>query len=58
MTDLIQQIEEMRIRIPEDKLTGEDRRMAPGKPVDAVVLVLTRERFLGGANTGVEEAEH
>ncbi len=42
-------VEDMRILISEDKLTGEDRRMAPGKPVHAVVVVLTRERFLGGA---------
>jgi len=44
--------EKMRIRIPEDKLTDEDRAMAPGRPVYAVVVCLTRERFLsqqGGA---------
>lgn len=40
-------VEDRRILIPEDKLSGEDRKMAPGKPVYAVVLVLTRERFLG-----------
>jgi len=44
-------VEERRIRIPEDKLSGEDREMAPDKPVYAVVVVLTRERFLGG-NSG------
>lgn len=41
-------VEERRIRIPEDKLSNEDREMALGKPVHAVVMVLTRERFLGG----------
>lgn len=43
-----------RIRIPEDKLTDEDREMAPGRPVDAVVISLAREKFLGGepGNTG------
>jgi RimJ/RimL family protein N-acetyltransferase len=41
-------IEDRRIRISEDKLSGEDRQMSPDKPVYAVVLVLTRERFLGG----------
>lgn len=35
----------MRIRIPEDKLTVEDRAMAPGRPVHAVVLELRREEF-------------
>lgn len=43
-------VEDMRIRISEDKLSGEDRQMSPDKPVYAVVLVLTRERFLGGAS--------
>lgn len=39
--------EEMqRIRIPDDKLTDDDRRMAPDRPVYAVVVSLTRERFL------------
>lgn len=38
--------EKMRIRIPEDKLTGEDRKFAPGRPVYALVVALTRERFL------------
>ena len=43
-------VEDMRIRVSEDKLSGEDRQMSPDKPVHAVVLVLTRERFLGGAS--------
>jgi len=38
--------EETRIRIPEDKLSDEDRQMAAGRPVYAVVVALTRERFL------------
>ena len=39
--------EEMqRIRVPEDKLTDEDLRLAPARPVYAVVISLTRERFL------------
>lgn len=46
-------VEDMRIRIPEDKLSGEDRQMASDKPVHAVVLVLTRERFLGEASATV-----
>lgn len=37
--------EQMRIPISEARLSGEDRAMAPGKPVHAVVMVLTRERF-------------
>ncbi|HUT74821.1 MAG TPA: GNAT family N-acetyltransferase [Armatimonadota bacterium] len=37
--------EKMRIRIPDDKLTDEDRAMAPGQPVHAVVIELTRERW-------------
>ena len=48
-------VEDMRILIPDAKLSNEDRDMAPGKPVYAVVLVLTRERFLGGASApGIE----
>lgn len=39
-------VEEMRIRIREERLDAEDRAMAPGKPVHAVVVALTRERFL------------
>ncbi len=39
-------IEEMHILIREERLEDEDRRMAPGRPVYAVVMVLTRERFL------------
>ena len=38
--------EDMRIPISEARLSGEDRAMAPGKPVHSVVMVLTRERFL------------
>jgi RimJ/RimL family protein N-acetyltransferase len=38
--------ETQRIRIPEDKLTDEDRAMAPDRPVYAVVISLTREKFL------------
>jgi RimJ/RimL family protein N-acetyltransferase len=38
--------EELRIRIPEDKLTDEDRRMAPSLLVDAVVVAITRDEFL------------
>jgi RimJ/RimL family protein N-acetyltransferase len=34
-----------RVRIPEDKLTDEDWAMAPDRPVHAVVLELTRERW-------------
>jgi len=37
--------ETQRIRIPEDKLTGEDREMAPGREVYAVVISLTREKW-------------
>ena len=48
-------VEDMRIRISEGRLSDEDREMAPDKPVYAVVLVLTRERFLGGASApGIE----
>jgi RimJ/RimL family protein N-acetyltransferase len=43
--------EEMRIRISDARLSEEDRQMAPGKPIHAVVLALTRERFLGGLST-------
>lgn len=39
-------VEDMRIRISEARLSGEDRLMAPDKPVFAVVMVMTRERFL------------
>jgi RimJ/RimL family protein N-acetyltransferase len=42
--------EDTRIRISEGRLSGEDRQMAPGKPVYAVVLMLTRERFLERAS--------
>jgi hypothetical protein len=36
------------MRIPEDKVSGEDRlHGAPEKPVYAVVVSLTRERFRG-----------
>jgi len=38
-------VETRRIYIPEDKLTDEDRAMAPGQPVHAVVIELTRERW-------------
>lgn len=38
-------VETRRIRIPEDKLADEDRAMAPGRPVHAVVIELTRERW-------------
>lgn len=34
-----------RIRIPEDKLTDEDRGMAPDHAVHTVVIELTRERW-------------
>jgi len=34
-----------RIRIPEGKLTGEDREHAGGRPVYAIILTLTRERY-------------
>jgi len=34
-----------RITIPEDKLTDEDRAMAPGGPVHAVIIELTREAW-------------
>ena len=37
--------EKMRIRIPEEKLTSEDREFAPDMPVYAVVVALTREQF-------------
>jgi RimJ/RimL family protein N-acetyltransferase len=36
----------MRVRIPEDRLTDEDRAMSPDRPVHAIVLALTREQFL------------
>jgi RimJ/RimL family protein N-acetyltransferase len=36
----------LRIRIPDDKLTDEDRRMAPGKPVDAVVVCIKRDDWI------------
>jgi RimJ/RimL family protein N-acetyltransferase len=39
--------EDVRIRIPEDKLTSEDREFAPDRPVYAVVVALTRQQFLG-----------
>jgi RimJ/RimL family protein N-acetyltransferase len=39
--------ETQRIRIPKDNLTDEDRAMAPDRPVHAVVITLTREKFLG-----------
>jgi RimJ/RimL family protein N-acetyltransferase len=39
--------ETQRIRISEEKLTDEDRAMAPDRPVHAVVITLTREKFLG-----------
>lgn len=45
-------VEDMRILIPEARLSGEDRMMAPDKPVHAVVLVLTRERFLSYTTVG------
>jgi len=41
--------EEMHILIPEDKLTKEDRTMAPNKPVYAIIMAITREEF-GVAN--------
>lgn len=41
--------EEMRIPIREARLTDEDRRMSPDKQVHAVVVALTRERFLARA---------
>ena len=34
-----------RIPIPEDKLTDEDRRYAPGRQVYAIVIAVTREEF-------------
>jgi len=37
--------EKMRVRIPEDKLTEEDKGAAPGRPVYAVVVELTKERW-------------
>ena len=49
-------VEDMRILISEGRLSDEDRAMAPGKPVYAVMLVLTRERFLGGASAPDIEA--
>jgi RimJ/RimL family protein N-acetyltransferase len=37
--------ETQRIRIPDDRLSAEDRTAAPGQPVHAVIIELTRERF-------------
>lgn len=37
--------EQMRILIPEDKLEAEDYQFAPGRPVYAIVVALTRDEF-------------
>jgi RimJ/RimL family protein N-acetyltransferase len=37
--------ETMRIRIPEDRLSAEDRQFAPGREVHAVVVAITREEW-------------
>jgi hypothetical protein len=42
--------EEMRILIPEDKLTAEDRQFAPNRLVYAVVVAIKREEFENAAS--------
>lgn len=43
-----------RIRIPDDRLTREDGQRADGRPVYAVILSLTRERFVAEGNADVQ----